>query len=262
MRNFLTKKQPRFEVSIGITTFERRFSEYFVPLIDEIRSHEENAEIIVAINGEHKTEFNEDFRKQMLVFLAEHKRIFPIFFPIFRGLSKLWNSILIHSSSDRVLMLNDDIRIKDRKFMHKISKILAQNGGRSFLINHSWSHFLASRQEIDALGYFDERFLGIGEEDGDMTWRYIKAYGHPPASHKLKGFVNFAQETMPQKPQNIQCHSGGKYSRFNRQFLYEKKYTPSPQGVKGMFDHPMELRDAGPNQYPYEKFYHDHYDRL
>jgi hypothetical protein len=43
-------------------------------------------------------------------------------------------------------------------------------------MNKSWSHFLISRQEIDELGYFDKRILGLGEEGGNMTWRYIRQY--------------------------------------------------------------------------------------
>ena len=262
MLKIFSKPVSQLEISIGITTFEKRFEDYFVPLLTQIRKYESHAEILVAVNGEHKTRFNETYRKQMLSFLAEQPRVFPVFFPEFRGLSKLWNTLLIHASSDKVLVLNDDIEIRDPKFMRKISDILGRNDGRSFLINESWSHFLASRDEISQLGYFDERFLGIGEEDGDMTWRYMEAYGKPPASYRLKGFKNFAEKTMPQKPQNIQCHSGSKYSLFNRRFLYEKKYTVAKQGIQGMFDHPMEMKDRGPDQYPGEKFYREHKDEL
>ena len=159
-------------------------------------------------------------------------------------------------------MLNDDTLITDRKFMNKISTILKKNGERSFLINHSWSHFVARKEEIANLGYFDERLLGIGEEDGDMTWRYIREHGAPLASHTIKGFKNYAEETMAQQPENIRCHANGKYSLFNRRFVHEKKYAASPQGIKGMFDEPMELKDAGPDQYPNERFYYEHSDEL
>jgi len=198
----------------------------------------------------------------MLEFLSIRKNVFPIFFPVFRGLSKLWNTILIHASNEAVLMLNDDTLITDRKFMEKISSILEQNGGRSFLINRSWSHFVARKEEMARLGYFDERLLGIGEEDGDMVWRYIREYGAPMASHPVKGFKNYAEETMAEKPENIKCHSGSKYSLFNRRFVLEKKYGASPQGIKGLFDDPMEMKDEGPDQYPNERFYRDHHDEL
>ncbi len=256
------KKEAPFQITIGIATFERRFEDYFVPLLTKIRSLENNAEIVVAINGEHGRGFGENYRRRMLEFISRHQKIFPIFFPTFRSLSKLWNTILIHASGEIVLMLNDDTLISDGKFMNKISSILKKNGGRSFLINHSWSHFVARREEIADLGYFDERLLGIGEEDGDMTWRYIREYGAPMKSHTIKGFMNYAEDTMAQQPENIKCHSGSKYSLFNQRFVHEKKYAASPQGIKGMFDAPMEMKDEGPDQYPNERFFREHSDEL
>ncbi len=268
MLSSFRKRESRFNISIGITTFEKRFEDYFVPLLKKIRSFEREAEILVAVNGEHKRDFDDGYRKRMLIFLAEQPRVFPVFFTSFRGLSKLWNTLLIHASGEFLLMLNDDTLITDEKFMRRIEKVLKKNGGRSFLINQSWSHFLASKIEMEQLGYFDERLLGIGEEDGDMTYRYIRKYGAPMKSHAMKGFRNYAQKTLGEQPLNISCHSGSKYSRFNRRFVHEKKYkVSSPQngqgeGIQGMFDAPMEMKDEGPDQYPNERFYREHLDEL
>ena len=256
------KKESPFQISIGIATFEKRFEAYFVPLLTKLRSFEVDAEIVVAINGEHRREFGEDYRRRMLAFLSTHQKTFPIFFPVFRSLSKLWNTILIHASNEIILMLNDDTLITDGKFMNKISSILKKNGNRSFLINRSWSHFVARKEEIANLGYFDERLLGIGEEDGDMTWRYIREHGAPMISHTIKGFKNYAEDTMAQQPENIACHANSKYSLFNRRFVHEKKYAPSAQGIKGMVDAPMEMKDEGPDQYPSERFYRENQDEL
>jgi hypothetical protein len=140
--------------------------------------------------------------------------------------------------------------------MTEISKSLSRNSGKTFLINRSWSHFLISKDELDALGYFDERLLGIGEEDGDMTWRYLKQFGEPVPSFKIKGFQNYAEETVRSyKPTNIQTHSGTKYSLFNKKFIHEEKYSPSVQGIQGMFELAVEMKDPQVNQYPYERFH-------
>ena len=181
------KQENPFHISIGIATFEKRFDDYFVPLLEKIRTFESDSEIVVAVNGEHQRAFGEAYRRRILEFMATQEKTFPIFFPVFRSLSKLWNSILIHASGEFVLMLNDDTLITDGKFMKKIESILKKNGGRSFLINRSWSHFVARKEEIADLGYFDERLLGIGEEDGDMTWRYIRKYGAPHGQSHHKG---------------------------------------------------------------------------
>jgi glycosyltransferase involved in cell wall biosynthesis len=244
-------------ISIGITTFEARFESYFVPLLTRIREYVgDEVEIVVAINGENGRPFGEDYRKKVLGFIAAQVNVYPIMFPRFRGLSKLWNSILIHATNDYILMLNDDIMINRPGFLKDICETIGRNEGRTFLVNRSWSHFLASRDEMDELGYFDERLLGIGEEDGDMIWRYISRYGREIPSFKTKGFENFAEETVrTYKPINIQTHSGSKYSLFNRKFMFEEKYQADPHGVKGMFDEPVGLKSQMERQYPYERFY-------
>lgn len=250
-------------ISIGITTFEERFNSYFVPLLKRIREYEKEIEVIVAINGEHEREFNEKFRKNILEFISSQPNVYSIMFPHFRGLSKLWNSIIIHATHDYILMLNDDLMISDPNFIDKIIKTLQRNKGRSFLINRSWSYFVLSRKEIDKLGYFDERLLGIGEEDGDMTWRYIEKYGSEMPSYKMKGFINYSEHSVETyKPHNIKTHSGTKYSLFNREFMFTQKYEQVSDGIKGIFDQPFKLKDAGAEQYPYERFYRENKKKL
>lgn len=250
-------------ITIGITTFEARFSRYFVPLVTQLRSFDQEREIVVAVNGEHHREFNESFRSDLLRFTAGQPRVFPILFPSFRGLAKLWNTIIVQATEDYVLMLNDDIMIDNPRFLDDVSRAIAKNGGRSFVVNGSWSHFLISRREIDELGYFDERLLGIGEEDGDTTWRYIERYGTPLPSIRIKGFTNYAEESVDSyKPLNIQSRPGMKYSLFNRTFMFETKYERDPKGIRGMFEEPMRLKDAGPSQYPNERFYREKRDEL
>ena len=53
------------------------------------------------------------------------------------------------------------------------------------------------------------------------------------ASHTIKGFKNYAEDTMAQQPENIKCHSKSKYSLFNRRFVHEKKYAASPPRHQG-----------------------------
>ena len=257
-KDVLGKREARIKpehVSIGITTFEARFDRYFVPLLKRIREGTDS-EIVVAVNGENNRPFGEEFRSKLLKYIADFENVYPVVFPQFRGLSKLWNSIAIHASHDHILMLNDDIMIESSSFMNDVTGMINRNEVRSFLINRSWSHFLMSREELDTLGYFDERLLGIGEEDGDMTWRYIKQYGQAIPSFKVKGFQNFAEETVRSyKPVNVQTHSGTKYSLFNRKFVHEEKYSPAAEGIRGMFDTTVVMKDPGEHQYPYERFY-------
>ncbi len=265
IKKFLTKEdssQLKIEnISIGITTFERRFETYFDPLLKRIREFEADAEIIVAINGEHNQGFGEDYRASVLQRIAEAKNVYPIMFPRFRGLAKLWNTIIIHASNDHILVLNDDVMIDNSKFLKDIKKAAEKNSGKSFVINNSWSHFLINKTEIDELGYFDERLLGIGEEDGDLCWRYINLYGRPVANVKISGFQNFAQDTMSEAPLNILSRPNMKYSEFNRNFIM-KKYEPHEGGIRGIFDRPVKMLDSGEKQYPNEKFFLQNKDKI
>jgi len=251
-----------YRISIGITTFEARFDQYFVPLLSRIREYDADSEVIVAINGEHNRDFDDPFRERILSFIASQKRVFPIVFPRFRSLTKLWNTIIIHATNEYILMLNDDIMITNPDFIRDIQKTIRKNQGCSLLINKSWSHFLISRQEIDELGYFDERLLGIGEEDGDMTWRYLNRYGRKMASVKMKTFINYSEVTKDYRPENIKNREGMKYSLFNRQFMFSTKYKADSQGIQGMFEEPVIMKDEGMPQYPYERFYRENRDKL
>jgi hypothetical protein len=75
----------------------------------------------------------------------------------------------------------------------------------------------------------------------------------------MKSFVNYAEETVRSyKPVNIKCHSGTKYSLFNREFMFTQKYQADTRGIKGMFDEPVIMKDPGKEQYPHERFYRLH----
>ena len=259
---FFGKKPENIDISIGITTFESRFESFFKPLVTRIREYDRETEIVVAINGEHNKPMDDDYRRRILAFTASQEKVYPIVFPVFRGLSKLWNTLLVHAVSNYILLLNDDVMIDRSDAMAVLKKKLFRNRHRSFLINQSWSHCLLNREEIEQIGYFDERLLGIGEEDGDMTWRYIRRYGKPMQNYSIAGFINYSEETMGEKPANIRCRKGSKYSRFNRRFMFDTKYRVDENGIQGMFDRPMAMRDAGPEQYANERYYREHRHEL
>jgi len=250
------------DISIGITTFEDRFDDYFVRLLSRIREFDSNTEVIVVINGEHNKVFGEDYRKRILEFLSTQRNVYPVIFPTFRGVSKLWNTIVIHASHDHILILNDDIMIEKRDAIAKVKMRLRSNGGRTFTINNSWSHFVISRKEIEELGYFDERLLGIGEEDGDLSWRYLEKYGRPIDNHKVNEFLNYSNRTSEYRPCNIRCIGDSKYTLFNREFMFKQKYVRDENGVKAMFDYPVSMKDSGPIQYANEEFYRIHKKEL
>ena len=249
------------DLTVGITTFEHRFHTYYIELIKKIKSIAPNIEVIVAINGEHTKDFNESYRKNILNSSLEYNNVYPIFFPKFRGLSKLWNTIVIHSSNEYVLLLNDDLTINDTNFIKNIyDKVLELQ--TSFKLNNNWSHVLLKKEEIDQCGYFDERLLGIGEEDGDFEWRYNSYYNKDFISININGIINHTD--MTHNPANIKAISQGKYSKFNQDMMYHKIYEVDEQNGQRHGACPYKLRISEPllKQYPYELFFKENYNNL
>jgi hypothetical protein len=240
-------------LTIGITTFEYRFEKYFVPLMQSLKMC--GHEVLVAVNGEHKQPFNEPYRHKVLCLLADCPTVYPIFFPTFRGLSKLWNTLVIHASNEKVLLLNDDVMVEPQA----LANVDALD--ETTIINNSFSHWLVTKQELDAVGYFDERLLGIGEEDGDFMHRYIRAFNREMPRAQIHGIHNFSAQNNDYRPTNIRNRPGMRYSQFNREMVYEQKYRRGGY-VRGMFDTVMEEVSPCERQYPYERFFIDNRGKL
>jgi hypothetical protein len=93
------------QFSIGITTFSKRFS-YVETLVSQLRTYT-GADILISVNGDYNKNFNNEYRKKILSLCSNYDNIYPIFFPEQRGLSKLWNTLIVHSKTDWCLLLND-----------------------------------------------------------------------------------------------------------------------------------------------------------
>lgn len=238
--------------SVGIVTYVKRFETYFKPLIKSIKAIKPDIEIVVAINGEYQQPFNESYRKQMLNFLQEFSNIYPTFHPKFRGFSKLLNTCLINSSNKFNLILNDDVSITSPDFFAQLDYLAEQEGLPSFKINGSWSHAFLNREEVSEVGWFDERFLGMGEEDGDFEWRWQENKGAPFQSAGLVGLQNHVEQK--------DCLNGlkivnGKYSLFNLAFV-RQKYQESSSGKNyGIMNRQVICANRTPPQYSAEEFY-------
>ena len=236
---------------IGITTFSKR-KNFLINLIDKIRNFTEK-KILVCINGELGGNTDEEYTIEILNFFSSHKNVYPIFFTEIRGLSKLWNTIAIHSCEENILMLNDDLDLSNPDIFEIINSHLSSKNYKGFTrINRSFSHFIISKKVLDSLGYFDERLLGFGEEDGDIFYRCLKQ-NFEITDISISGFINLISDV---RHENIKPGIG-KYSKFNRDFVYQKKYSANKDSkLKGMFDTPMVQNLEDINCYPYESFFH------
>lgn len=240
--------------SIVITTFDRRFESHFIPLMQDIYNQNISTpiEIIAMINGPHRSDFNQDFRKEILTFISKYENVYPTVFPNFQSLSKLWNRGILTAQNDRVLVLNDDLRLKPM-FFEAFEKQLESDSG-TFRINHSFSHYVMHKPELLEVGFFDERLLGIGEEDGDFAWRYFKKYGKEVPSVDIPHIDNIQSDIAD--PGFVK--GTRTYSKFNRDFILTTKYKKSIFGHKSMFDNRVVPKIDDLPQYPYETFYREH----
>jgi hypothetical protein len=243
-------------LTIGISTYNKRF-ESLKHLVNQVRMRCDN-QIIIAVNGNHNEPFDEQYRKELLLFTANVSNCFVIMFTEFRSLSKLWNEIVIHSSNEYVYLLNDDLEFHNSSVFHVIEKMINEGNELFMCPINSWSHFVISKTLLDTLGYFDERLLGIGEEDGDIEWRYIERFHERVKGVALHGIFNKGE--YEHKP-NMNVYTQNK-STFNHEFIYNEKYHKSKHGIKGMFDYEMIQRLPNEKQYPYESFFRANKSKL
>jgi hypothetical protein len=242
--------------SVVITTFDKRFNAFLVPLLAQIKEQRPNLEVIVMINGSAKGPFDEVYREQILSYTSRFSRVFPTMFPNFQSLAKLWNRGALTTTYDKVLILNDDLELKlanGKSFFDGLELELARNSG-TFKINGSFSHFILDKRELIDVGFFDERLLGLGEEDGDFYWRYYKKYNKEITSVQL-GLIDNVQSEIADEGYVKGIRTA---SKFNRDFIQNSKYKNALLGgYRGMFDNRVTqvLRDE--KQYPYELFYRE-----
>jgi GR25 family glycosyltransferase involved in LPS biosynthesis len=241
--------------TICVCTFLNRYRNYFLPLISNINQLKPDIEKIIFINGQHKQNFNKEYKKNILQIISSLNETYPIVSPFFRGCSFMWNTCINYSSSNYILLLNDDIVISD-KFFKDVENIIETNPS-SFTINNSFSHFCVNRNDINNVGYFDEHLIGIGEEDGDWLWRWEQHYSKPIPNFNLDSVLNVVDKS-DYNLQNIK-KVNGKYSAFNRSWLFDKKYHKNENGYRGRFDYNVFMNDEykNLNLYPCEKWYRD-----
>ena len=238
--------------SIGITTFDKRFDDFFKPLIRSIYDYNKDIEVVVMVNAPYNGVLNIQYKKEMLLFLSNYPNVYPHFSTEFRSLSKMWNNELIFSSNNFVLILNDDVSLLP-DFFNDLNKFIEQNKYKSFKINGSWSHVLLNKFEINEVGWFDERLLGVGEEDGDMEFRWCKYYNDQFKSYSSNNILNHVDNSADT---NIKKHSGSKYSKFNRDFIQKKYKIDFINGeLYGMNEFPVLQHIQDEKQYPFEGHY-------
>jgi hypothetical protein len=229
-------------MDIVITTFESRF-EILSKHVDSIRQYVNN-KIILVINGEKDAIINEEYRKQVLSICLKYNNIFPYFFPEIRSLSKMWNNGILNSTSENILILNDDLLWSQNLLEELHTNIKFTD--TILLLNNSFSHFVLNRNFIYNFGFFDEKFMGFGWEDSDFCERYYNKMGEKPDTF----YISSLKDLNSNIKQNGFETTWEKYSTVNKEYFSEKYEFPSA--------HPYERGKTlieTENPYPLEVYF-------
>jgi len=173
----------------------------------------------------------------------------------------MWNRGILTASHEQVLVLNDDLHIPagvEHGFFTRLEETLTSHKG-TFKINGSFSHYVISKQEHIDVGFFDERLLGLGEEDGDFFWRYHEKFGREIPSVSLPSIDNI-QSDIADTGYTKGIRTAAK---FNRDYIQNVKYKEVLLGgYRGMFDKRVKKIIPDETQYPYESFYRSNIDKV
>ena len=166
----------------------------------------------------------------------------------------MWNTLSIHSSTELNLILNDDLTINSNHIFNYMSSIQQLDVIRT--INGSFSHFITSKKTLEDISFFDERFLGFGEEDGDIIYRHIETLNKIVDNTHIGGIENIQSDI---KDNTVAVGRHPRYTKFNEDFAFGPigpKYTPTatPKIITGFVPHQIKSMDDE-KQYPYESFF-------
>lgn len=207
------------DYDIGVTTYIARFETYFKSIIYQLSYLFPDRRIIVVANGHYESDKQTAYLKNLRKFLNGFPNVTLICYQNPSGLAKMWNDVIKASRLQSLLMLNDDIYLLPTFRSEMESSNLFDN--KIVKINGSWSHFLITRQIIDAVGWFDEDFVEIGHEDADYEAR-LACRGISINNLEMHGVCNCSEEPKEYSYGKQLEVADGKYSGKNRQYFYSK----------------------------------------
>ena len=207
-----------YSCSIGIVTYLGRFEEYFKPLVRKLYFLFPDYDINIFINGHYDTVRQITYLRDVTCFLRHYPNICYVTNLEHQPLARGWNWLVMMAKCDRVLILNDDI-----SFNYEVRRNLERLPSLFDVctINGSWSHFVIDKEIIRQVGWFDERFSGVGDEDYDYIFR-LALKDIPLKNIQLFGLHNFVAPMEEAGWANISGKIHGKYSQHNREFLRKK----------------------------------------
>lgn len=207
---------------IAVTTYIARFDTYFKSLLCQLACLFPDRRIFVVANGHHDRARQENYLIRLRKFVARYPNVTLIAHSDPAGLARMWNDALRASTAGRLLMLNDDLYLMSHfRSQMEASGLLEK---KIATINGTWSHFLITRDIVDAVGWFDEGFTEIGYEDADYEVR-LACRGLPVAKLEMNGVWSWVDQPDEYSYGSQLEIKDGKYSGKNRKHFYNKWKT-------------------------------------
>ena len=216
-------------LSILITTYDKRFENSLIPILQDLKFQVEGRQIFIVANG-NKTG-NEKYKKKLDLLKDIIPDINIYLFNDSVGLSKMWNKGISIAKTKKILILNDDISL----WPNFIKSLKTLDGLTTF--NNSWSAFILSMGIYKKVGPFDENLLEIGGEDDDYIARlaYLEIHPHSKSSikveHRFQNKLELVDGYKNSYGKEMIKENGG-YSSLNTDYL-NKKWQYSNKKFEG-----------------------------
>ncbi len=219
--------------SIGVVTYVKRFEQYFKPLVLNLEKYFPEVEKNYVLNGFYDQDIQKNYLEKAKAFLATTSAHKVVAYNENQSLSKCWNQNILNSDRKKILILNDDVVIR-RPFRWCLE--LQMPFHKSATINRSWSHFFISKDVIKKVGWFDERFPGVGYEDADYALCLALAEGktdiktHARPNIYCLGLHNIISKNDDPGWKKVSTNFNGKYATSNQEFFHRKwEVSAEPQ---------------------------------
>lgn len=221
------------QYTIGVVTYHARFEEYFKPLIENLARIFPDHEILCVVNGHPEQTLQIQFLDAVTEFMRQFPNVRYLAHAAMQPLSKSWNQLIALSRTDKILILGDDVFVGDY-FRESLDACIDAHD--MFLINRTWCHFVISKETVRKVGWFEERYPGIGWEDTDYTFRMLME-DLPIPSQKVLGILNLStdNDNNPgwENPEDRQM----KYTSANEDYFLKKWAVESYDGTSASYTH-------------------------
>ena len=220
------------DIAFILSTYDPRIINSTLPLIRDLKTIFPDIPLNIIVNKDKNNQADWDARKSLLKEVEKYNEIYLIMNNKPMGLAHNWNKGIYASLTNKMIILNDDIKILEFENFKSEVNLLAKSLEKEDLIrvNYGYHFFGISSNCIKNIGFFDERFLYINFEDSDYQYRYENFYKKEPLDMFFRSFLHTNDEK-----DKVQLDDGLVHSLLNKKIL-DTMYKDDLEGIIGIFD--------------------------